>query len=267
MYLSSEEKAVVENIAVALDLPSIHDNIELGRKLSGMVRYVKTSSALIDASNRGMGLAQILHEFSKDGRRNIFGDLKFHDTPRTVYNSSREICSAPGLDIFTVHIEGGEAMCKEAIRAAEDVGAASKIRGQGILKYEERAKVIGITVLTSLDDADLRRQGFSMGYNDLVKLRTELAREWGLDGVTCPASMAGVLEKEFGADFMYVLTGMTWKGVKGAEQKYPYSPEEGINSCQNPIMVAGSVITQSKDPVNTLHEIIAAAVKAKSNPS
>ena len=111
----------------------------------------------------------------------------------TVYNYGKA-AAVSGVYVFNIHVAGGEAMCREAVRGAYEAGTSAEMR------REPMPKVIGVTVLTSLDDDDLAVQGLGTKYDDLVRRRTELAKEWGLAGVVCPASKAGGLEKEFGSD-------------------------------------------------------------------
>ena len=103
--------------------------------------------------------------------------------------------------------------------------------------------------LTSLDDADLAKQGLNITYKDLVRRRTELAKEWGLDGIVCPANAAGALEKEFGYDpnFIFVTPGIEWAGVHREGQKQLYTPDLAIRDCKNSTLVIGGAITKLPD--------------------
>ena len=157
--------------------------------------------------------------------------------------------------MLTVHIAGGEAMCKKALEAAENVTGVKRVGENGFYTLE-RPKILGVTVLSSLDDSDLRAQGLGIGYEDLVMRNTELAREWGLDGVICTVNMVGKLENIFGSDFIYLLPGMEWEGMRGEEQKHPYSPREGMRACKNPLLVGGSAITKAKSEKAAVYGIL-----------
>ena len=143
-------------------------------------------------------------------------------------------------------------MCRKAVE-----GAAKGAEKRGI----ERPKVIGVTVLTSLSDEDLEAQSLGIKYDDLVRRRTELARKWGLDGIVCPASKAGALEKEFGSDFVYVTPGIEWKGKQGAGQKQLYTPDLAVRDCSCSILVIGSAITKAQDKKATAYEILQAMAR------
>ncbi len=187
VQLTEREQRARERVYLALDgISYVNDAVDLAKELVHYVGAVKVGKELHTlAGNHGRN---IVEELKKNGM-NSFLDLKFHDTPNTVYRASLE-SAVPGVNMFNLHIAGGEKMCKRAVDGAYD-GAEKR-------RMEERPKVIGVTVLTSLDDNDLITQGLGTGYDDLVRRRTELAREWGLDGVVCPANKAGRLEREFG---------------------------------------------------------------------
>src|SRR3989338_3598678 len=118
--------------------------------------------------------------------------------------------------------------------------------------------VIGVTVLTSLNDEDLAAQHLGIKYDDLVRRRTELAREWGLAGIVCPANKAGALEKEFGSDFLYVTPGIEWGGNAGEGQKQLYTPDMAVRDCHSSILVFGSAVSKAVDRRATAYAILRA---------
>jgi orotidine-5'-phosphate decarboxylase len=191
--LTEKEKEMRKRICLALDVPTVKKGLDLVAELSYFVGTFKINNLHHAAAREKI---DIIEEIRNRGG-SVFLDLKYHDTPQTVYNYGRD-SAVPGVYVFNIHIEG-EAMCKKAIEGARD-GAEER----GI----QRPKVIGVTALTSLDDDDLAVQGLGIKYNNLVLKRTELAKKWGLDGVVCAASKAGDLEKRFGSDFTYVTPGI-----------------------------------------------------------
>ncbi|HIJ11812.1 TPA: orotidine-5'-phosphate decarboxylase, partial [Candidatus Woesearchaeota archaeon] len=175
----------------------------------------------------------------------IFLDLKLHDTPNTVYQAAKA-AAVPGVYMMDVHIAGGEEMCKAALRGVED-GA----RGYGI----PTPKVIGVTVLTSLDSKDLWRQNISFLYDEQVATMAELAQRWGLDGIVCPANKAGAMEREFGS-WLYTTPGVKFDGNEGTGQKQLYTPALAVQDCASSILVVGSAITKAKDKPGTGYRIL-----------
>ena len=246
--LSENEKKAKERICLALDFPSVKEALDLVSELSDYVGIFKVGKQLHTiAGNEGIDIIKKIHE--KGGK--IFLDLKLHDKPSTVYEASKA-CAVPGVCMFNIHVAGGEVMCKKAIEGSLEGARINKI---------ESPKVIGVTVLTSLDDGDLAVQGLGINYGNLVRRRTELAKEWGLDGVVCPANKAGVLEKEFGSNFIYVTPGIEWAGKSGEGQKQLYTPDRAVQDCTSSILVIGSAIRKAEDRRKVAYEILQAMAK------
>ncbi|MBU2053206.1 MAG: orotidine-5'-phosphate decarboxylase [Nanoarchaeota archaeon] len=249
--LTSKEQQAGNRVCLALDVPTVREAVNLSSELSDYVGIFKVGKQLHTAAcNEGV---PIVNEIYKRGG-NTFLDLKLHDTPNTVYEASKA-CSVPGVYMFNIHIgESGKLMCEKAVEGAEK-GAQENYLILG------RPKVIGVTVLTSISNSDLEEEGIFTKYDDLVRRRTELARDWGLDGVVCPASKAGALEKEFGSDFLYVTPGIKWAGVRREGQKQLYTPDKAVQDCTSSILVIGGAITTAKDRRKAAYEILQAMAK------
>jgi len=247
VQLTQKEQEARKRICLALDVPTVKEALNLVSELSPYVGIFKVHSLYNVAIKEGV---DIVEEISKRNG-SVFLDLKFHDTPNTVYNYSKAAC-APGVCMFNVHVAGGEEMCKKAIEGVNEGAQANGI---------ERPKVIGVTVLTSLDDKDLEVQNLGMKFDDLVRKRTELAKEWGLDGVVCPASKAGELEKEFGSDFIYVTPGIKWAGLQREGQKQLCTPDLAVKDCSSSILVIGGAITKAEDKRKAAYEILQAVAR------
>jgi len=243
MNLTEKEQEARKRVCLALDVPTVEGAIHLAHELSDYFEMFKIGKQIhTSAGNKGINIVKEIYEVGGD----IFLDLKFHDTPNTVYQASFQ-CGFPGIGMFNIHVAGGEEMCKKAVKGA----------WEGIYSAEaKRPKVIGVTVLTSLDDSDLEVQKLGIKYDDLVRKRTELAREWGLDGIVCPANKAGDLEKEFGSDFIYVTPGIKYAGKQGTGQKQLYTPAKAVQDCTSSILVIGSAITNAEDKKETAYEVL-----------
>lgn len=247
--LSEAEKRARKRVCLALDVPSPKQAIDLCAVLSGYVGMFKVGKELHTAAgNAGVPIIEGIGAMGDDELPVVFLDLKFHDTPATVYAASRE-ATTEWTAMFNLHIAGGESMCRKAIE-----GALERASHIGI----ERPKVIGVSVLTSLNDKDLAEQGLGIKYDDLVMRRTELAKRWGLDGVVCPANKAGALEQRFGSDFLYVTPGVEWGGLSGQGQKQIYTPDRAVQDCKNSILVIGSAITKAQNMQETALAILKA---------
>lgn len=241
--LDEEMMRARRRVCLALDVPTVAEGLALASELSDLVGTVKVGKKLhCRAVNEGVNILKAID----DTGTLAFLDLKLHDTPATVYDAAME-CAVPGVYMFNIHVSGGEAMCRKAVEGAYEGAEMNGV---------ERPLVIGVTELTSVDDSDLLTQGIGISYDDLVAKRTELAARWGLDGVVCPASKAGDLERKFGNQLLYVTPGVKWKGRQGAGQKQLYGPGEAVSDCTSSILVIGSAIRKAEDRQATAYEIL-----------
>jgi orotidine-5'-phosphate decarboxylase len=171
------------------------------------------------------------------GAAPLFLDLKLHDIPNTVAGAVRAVAPLePAL--LTVHCAGGAAMMKAAACAAEEAA------GGGI----ERMKIIGVSVLTSLDDADLASVGQSGPARDQVRRLAALARQSGLDGVVCSPHEVAALRRDCGAGFLLVVPGIRpAMAARGDDQKRVMTPRQALDAGAD-YLVIGRPITAAPDP-------------------
>ncbi len=245
--LTEKEQKARERVCLALDVPTTQEARGLYEELSDLVGMVKVGKSLHAAAcNEGV---PIIQELYKHGA-NIFPDLKIKDTPDQAYLTAQQL-TVPGVYMFSIHIDGGEEMCKQTIRGSRLAAAKQSIPAP---------KVIGVTVLTSQSDEDLETLGISDRYSSHVMRLARLAREWDLDGVVCSASMAGILEKNLGS-WLYVTPGITWKGIQNVGQKQLNTPDGAVEACKSSILIIGSAITKSANKRQTTYEILQAMAK------
>lgn len=240
MELSKEEIAAKKRICLALDVATVKGALNLIKELSDLVGYFKIGKELhCAACNEGIPII----EKAYDSGVEIFLDLKFHDTPQTVYKAVKSSI-APGVALLNIHIAGGRDMCNKSI-----LGCQERTNELGI----PQPKVIGVTVLTSLDDIDLKAQNLGISYENLVIQRAKLASEWGLDGIVCPANKTKKIKNklQISKNFLFVTPGIKWAGKMGMGQKQLYTPDKAVIDCENSILVIGSAITKSEDPRKT----------------
>jgi orotidine-5'-phosphate decarboxylase len=169
----------------------------------------------------------------------IFLDLKFHDIPNTVAGAVRAAAGL-GVDILNVHAAGGPAMLKAAVEAARGVNS--------------KTKVIAVTVLTSLADADLEAVGQHGPAAEQVARLARLTRDCGLDGVVCSAHEIAALRAALGPDFLLVVPGIRPKGADLGDQQRVMGPKEARDAGAS-ILVIGRPITAAPDPVQAARAI------------
>lgn len=170
----------------------------------------------------------------------IFLDLKFHDIPNTVAGAVRALLPLePAL--LTLHISGGEAMMRAACGAVQDAKAATA--------------VIGVSVLTSLNEDDLSQMGVSGSVQSQVSTLGKLAQSAGLDGAVCSPMEIEQLRMNCGKDFMLVVPGIRPAGADVQDQKRVMTPKQARDLGAD-ILVIGRPIVQADDPAAAARAIV-----------
>lgn len=222
-----------DRLFVALDVPNVDDARRLVEKLGDTVNSYKIGLELLFGG--GLEFAQGL----KAAGRTVFLDVKLLDIGNTVEKAARNIAHI-GLDYLTVH--GTDA---KTLQAA--------VKGRG----SSRLKLLAVTVLTNLDQADLRQQGISaMSPADLVTHRAQLARDAGFDGVIASGHEAALVRGAVGPDFLIVIPGIRPAGGTAGDQARVMTPAAAVAAGATHLVV-GRPITQASDPQAAAQRIIA----------
>ena len=167
----------------------------------------------------------------------FFLDLKLHDIPNTVAGGIRAVVElAPTF--ITIHASGGRAMMKAAV---EEAGA------QAAKFNVPRPRLLGVTVLTSLDRSDLEATGVNADPSDQVVRLAALAHESGLDGVICSPLEIAALRKQCGPDFVLMVPGIRPVGSAANDQKRAMTPRQAVDLGATNLVV-GRPIYQATDP-------------------
>ena len=217
-------------IICALDTQEVDAASEIAEQVRPHVGAVKLGLEFFTA-NGAVGVSRI----TKLGIP-VFLDLKFHDIPNTV---ARSIAATAGLNTFmlTVHTNGGINMLKAAIDASDRV---AQITGK------ERPLVVGVTLLTSLDQDDISLLGFKDNVNDQVLRLADLAQSAGLDGVVCSPFEIGMLRRTMGGDLKLVVPGIRMEGSDTHDQKRTMTPREALQKGAD-FLVIGRPITEARN--------------------
>ena len=176
----------------------------------------------------------------------IFLDLKFHDIPNTVAGAVSSAVGLPGVRLLDVHTLGGLEMMR----------AAAKARDESALPKAQRPKLLGITILTSMDNSSLRRVGISGTASGRAVKLAQLARQAGLDGVVASPHEVRAIRRACGKDFLIVVPGVRPEigkrsGISGKRKKDDQArfatPTDAIRAGAD-YLVIGRPITAAPDP-------------------
>ncbi|MGE4373303.1 MAG: orotidine-5'-phosphate decarboxylase [Xanthobacter sp.] len=223
--------AARERIIVALDYPHPDEARALVRTLGDAVDFYKVGLELTIA-----GGLDLVDELVQAGRK-VFLDLKLHDIGNTVEKATAA-AAARGVSLLTVH-------AYPQTMAAAARGAA----GTGL-------QVLGVTVLTSYDNADLSSAGYAAGVTETVRLRAAQARESGISGVVCAPTDATMVRTILGPDRLVVTPGVRPAGAAVGDQKRIATPHEAVKSGAD-YLVIGRPITAAADPRAAVEQIVA----------
>ena len=213
-----------DRLFVALDLPSVDAARRLVEALGDSVSHYKVGLELVFGG--GLEFAAGL----KAAGKSVFLDMKLLDIGNTVEKATANIARV-GLDYLTVH--GHD---RKTLDAA--------VRGRG----RSKLKLLAVTMLTSLDEADLREQGIAgLSPAELVVHRAKLAKAAGFDGVIASGQEAAIVRAAVGATFLIVTPGIRPAGAEKGDQARSVTPLKAINAGATHLVV-GRPITEAVDP-------------------
>ena len=215
-----------QNLIVALDVSSAAAAQKIVAAVGISALTFKVGMQLYTAEG-----PSVVRELVASGRR-VFLDLKYHDIPNTVGAAVREAAGL-GVSMLTIHAAGGSKMIHAAVEAARNVNPA--------------LMVLGVTMLTSLDDQDLDKIGMRGHVVDQVLRLAGLALTSGCHGVVASAREAAELRSELGKHFLIVTPGVRPAGRDHGDQSRVVTPTQAISAGATYIVV-GRPITDAPDP-------------------
>jgi orotidine-5'-phosphate decarboxylase len=225
-----------DRLIVALDLPSVEAAEAMIARLGDSVTFYKIGMELTYA-----GGLPLVERLAGEGKK-VFVDLKLHDIPNTVERAARQI-SRLGATFLTVHAY------------PQSMGAAlAGVAGSDL-------KLLGVTVMTSYDDADLAAAGYALGVKELVTRRALQAREAGIHGLILAPEETRYVRSLVGPDMRLVTPGIRPAGSEVGDQKRIMTPALAIASGADHLVV-GRPVTEAADPVAVADAIIADIVSA-----
>jgi orotidine-5'-phosphate decarboxylase len=225
-------------------MPDGHSALNLADRLGDTVRWLKVGMELYYAAGNAL-----VTELRQRGYR-IFLDLKLHDIPNTVAAGVNSVAHL-GAELLTLHASGGATMLRAAAKAAEE---------------NPSLRLLAVTVLTSMDAAELNAIGVSDSPAGQVPRLARLAWNSGIRGMVCSAEEVGALRKDLGPEVFLVVPGIRPAGAATDDQKRIATPQDAIAAGAS-MLVVGRPITKAPDPAEAAKAIlseIAQATPAKS---
>jgi orotidine-5'-phosphate decarboxylase len=210
-----------DRLIVALDVETLAAAEALAERVAGVAGWLKVGLELFTAVG-----PEGVRALARRGR--VMLDLKLHDIPETVARATARAAEL-GVGLLTVHTAGGRKMLEAAVRARGPV------------------RLLGVTVLTSLDDADLAEVGSGPSVAALVARRAALAAAAGLDGVVAAPSEAAALRAAVPPAFLIVTPGVRPAGAAAGDQKRVATPR-AARAAGADLVVVGRPIRDAADP-------------------
>jgi orotidine-5'-phosphate decarboxylase len=219
-----------DRLIVALDLPVTEEAERLVGALGEAVSFYKIGMQLVFA-----GGLTLLPKLNAAGKR-TFLDMKLLDIDNTVAGAVDSIAKL-GATLTTIHAY------PKAMRAAVKAGPEG---GPGLL---------AVTVLTSMDDADVAGAGYSSGAGALVRARAADAKAAGMDGIVCSPQEISMVRKIVGPEMLIVTPGIRPAGAASGDQKRVMTPGEAIRAGAD-YLVVGRPVTAAADPAEAARRIV-----------
>ena len=224
-------------LIVALDVQTREEAVAKVKAIGDGVGFYKIGLELYTAEGPDVVKAV------KDLGKKVFLDLKFHDIPRTVERAVRS-GGKLGVDLMTIHSVGGAAMIRAAADAAAEFGASAP-------------KILAVTVLTSMDEQDLRDVGIAgRTPAEQVAAMAKFAVENGANGLVCSPKEVGSLSKSLAAGTLFVTPGVRPAGSAVGDQKRVATPADAVRNGATHLVV-GRPILAADDPVAAAAAILA----------
>ncbi|WP_174874945.1 orotidine-5'-phosphate decarboxylase [Vogesella oryzae] len=230
LILENAAANVASPVLVALDFSTADAALAFAARLDPSQCRLKVGKELFTAAG-----PQLVEQLAARGFQ-VFLDLKFHDIPNTVAHACK-MAADIGVWMVNVHASGGRRMMTAAVEA--------------LANYSQRPLLIAVTVLTSMEAADLAEIGISVPPQEHVLRLARLTRDSGFDGVVCSAQEAPLLKAEIGQDFKLVTPGIRLADSVADDQRRVMTPVAALQAGAD-YLVIGRPITKAVDPLAVL---------------
>ncbi len=211
----------MNKIILSLDTADVHQALETTKKIIGKIFTVKLGLEFFYANGKSG-----IQKFNNIGINNLMLDLKLKDIPRTVYKAIKALDDIK-FGFLTIHAQGGKAMIEKAKKAASEI--------------ESQPKILMVTILTSLNDNDLKIMGNNSGVTQQVERFAKIAKEMGV-GVVCSGHEAKTVRKILGSSLQIFTPGVRMSNDNSDDQQRVCTPLESIKNGSDKIIMGRSLI-------------------------
>ena len=210
-----------KKIILALDTTNLKEAVDITKKIQDKIYTVKLGLEFWNANGK-----EGIKKFNDIGITNLMLDLKLKDIGETVYKAIKALDDVR-FGFLTVHGQGGKEMIEKAKKAASEI--------------KSKPKIMMVTILTALDDNDLKDMGNNNTVIEQVEKLTKLARDMNV-GVICSGQEAKIVRKIIGPDLPIFTPGVRMKDDSKNDQKRVCTPSESMNNGANKIIMGRSLI-------------------------
>ena len=211
----------MNKIILALDTTDVHQALETTEKIIDKIFTVKLGLEFFNANGKSG-----IQKFNNIGVNNLMLDLKLKDIPQTVYRAIKALDDIK-FGFLTIHAQGGKAMIEKAKEAASEI--------------KSQPKILMVTILTSLNDNDLKIMGNDSGVLQQVKHFAKIAKEMGV-GVVCSGHEAKTVRKILGSNLQIITPGVRMPNDNSDDQQRVCTPLESIKNGSDKIIMGRSLI-------------------------
>ena len=206
---------------LALDTTNLEEAIDISKKIKNKVFTIKLGLEFFNAHGK-----KGVQKFNEIGIDNLMLDLKLKDIPNTVYKSIKALDDIK-FGYLTIHGQGGKSMIDKAKQAAKEINS--------------KPKIMMVTVLTALNDFDLKEMGMNSTVNDQIKSLAKLAKEMNV-GVVCSGHEAKSVRKILGQDNLIFTPGIRMINESSNDQQRVCTPNESLLNGADKIIMGRSLI-------------------------
>jgi orotidine-5'-phosphate decarboxylase len=211
----------MNKIILALDTTDVHQALETTKKIIDKIFTVKLGLEFFNANGKSG-----IQKFNNIGVNNLMLDLKLKDIPQTVYKAIKALDDIK-FGFLTIHAQGGKAMIEKAKEAASEI--------------KSQPKILMVTILTSLNDNDLKIMGNDSGVMQQVEHFAKIAKEMGV-GVVCSGHEAKMVRKILGSNLQIFTPGVRMPNDNSDDQQRVCTPLESIKNGSDKIIMGRSLI-------------------------